>query len=129
MLNLTGIQCMIMIGGMLPLPALLTEALQSIEVTHTDSKRSGFQIVFAAGRGGPLGVTDYPVLQHPLLKPFNRMTIFVIFNTIPRMIMDGMITHVQLNPGDAPGSATVTITGEDVSIMMNRMEKVLPHPA
>ncbi len=47
-------------GAPLPAPLPLVEALQSIEVTHSDEGRSGFQITFAVGRGGPLGLLDYP---------------------------------------------------------------------
>jgi phage protein D len=43
--------------------------------------------------------------------------------------MDGIITNQQFNPGSQPGSSTFTITGEDVSVMMDRQEKNVEHPA
>ena len=35
----------------------------------------------------------------------------------------GIITHQQLSPGNDPGSGTLTVTGEDVSVMMDLEEK------
>lgn len=130
-MNLLGIQLTLLIGPTVavPAPIMLTEALQSVEVTHSDEGRSGFQITFQAGRGGPLGVLDYPLLSNPLLKPFNRVIVIVTFNAIPRLLMDGIITHQQLAPGPTPGSSTLTITGEDVSVMMDLEEKSAEHPA
>jgi phage protein D len=43
--------------------------------------------------------------------------------------MDGVITNQQLQPGREPGTATFTITGEDVSLMMDLHEKSAEHPA
>src|SRR3712207_7806530 len=43
--------------------SLLTQALQSVEVTSSDEERSGFQITFHTGRGGPLALLDYPLLN------------------------------------------------------------------
>jgi hypothetical protein len=105
------------------------EALKNVEVTHSDEGRSGFQITFQAGRSGPLALLDYPLLSNPLLKPFNRVILIVTFNATPRVLMDGVITHQQLSPGNEPGSSTLTITGEDVSVMMDMEEKSVEHPA
>ena len=43
--------------------------------------------------------------------------------------MDGIITNRQLSPGDAPGAATLTVTGEDVSVMMDMRRSAPMHPA
>jgi hypothetical protein len=64
-----------------------------------------------------------------LLKPFNRVVLIVTFNAIPRVLMDGIITHQQLSPSNEPGASTFTITGEDVSLMMDLEEKSAEHPA
>jgi len=48
---------------------------------------------------------------------------------MPRVLIDGIITHQQLNPGNEPGTGTLTVTGEDVSVMMDREEKNVEHPA
>ena len=82
----------------------MIERLQSVEVTHSDEGRSGFQITFDAGRGGPAGLLDYPLLTLPLLRPFNRVILIVTFNAMPRVLMDGIITDQQLRPATSPGA-------------------------
>jgi hypothetical protein len=128
---LLGIHLTLLIGPTVavPAPLPLLEALQGIEVTHSDEGRSGFQLSFHAGRSGPAGLIDYPLLSLPLLKPNNRVIITVTFNVMPHVLMDGIITHQQLNPGSEPGSGTLSVTGEDVSVMMDREEKNVEHPA
>src|SRR5262249_50058027 len=42
---------------------------------------------------------------------------------------DGLITNQQLTPGNQPGTATLTLTGEDVSIVMDMEKKRAEWPA
>jgi hypothetical protein len=130
-MNLLGIHLTLLIGPTVavPAPPPLMEALQSVEVTHSDEGQSGFQITFQLGRSGPADLLDYTLFNSPLLKPFNRVIIIVTLNAMPRVLMDGIITHQQFAPGDPAGAATLTITGEDVSVMMDREEKSVEHPA
>ena len=113
----------------IPAPAPLMDALQRVEVTHSDDARSGFQLTFEAGRSGPADIVDYPLLATQLLKPFNRVILVVAFDFVPRVLMDGIITHQQLAPGGQASSGTLTVTGEDVSVMMDLEEKSAEHPA
>ncbi len=128
---LLGIHLTLLIGPTVavPAPPPLLEALQSVEVMHSDQGRSGFQLTFAAGRSGAAALVDYPLFSLPLLKPNNRIIVIVTFNVMPRVLIDGIITHQQLNPGSDPGAGVLTITGEDVSVMMDREEKNVEHPA
>lgn len=128
---LQGIRLTLLIGPTVaaPAPPLLAEALESVEVTHSDQGRSGFQLTFQAGRSGPLDLVDYPLLGNPLLRPFNRVILLVLIGPLPRVLMDGIITHQQLMPGAEPGSATLAVTGEDVSVMMDLEERSVEHPA
>jgi hypothetical protein len=130
-MNFTGIQCTLLMGATVPLPlsAQLTEAVRQIEVSHSDEARSGFQITFAVGRNRYCGQTDYGLLQDPQLQPFNRVIILLVINALPRKIMDGIITHIELNPQNIPSASTLIITGEDISVMMDREEKIVVHPA
>lgn len=126
-----GIHLTLLIGPTVavPAPLPLMEMLQSVEVTHNDTGRSGFQLTFQAERSGAAAAVDYPILSLPLLRPFNRVILIVTFSAMPRVLMDGIITHQQLNPGEQPGTGTFTVTGEDVSIMMDLEEKNVEHPA
>jgi hypothetical protein len=128
-MSLPGIHFTLLIGPSVPVPAppYLIESLQNVEVTHNDDQRSGFQITFSIGRNGPQDLLDYQHLSTPLLRPFNRVVLVVTFNSIPRVIMDGIITNHQMQPGSEPGTSTLTITGDDVSLMMDREERSVEH--
>ena len=86
--NFLGVQLTLLIGTTvaIPAPPLLSEALQSVEVTHSDEGRSGFQLVFQAGRDAQTGLIDYPLLSLPLLRPFNRVVLIVTFQGIPSVL-------------------------------------------
>lgn len=129
---LLGVRLTLLVGPTIAVPAPydLTEALTGVEVTHSDSGRSGFQLTFQVGRSGPLDLVDYGLLKNPLLlKPFNRVVIMVTFDVVPQVLMDGLITQVQLTPSDQPGSSTLTVTGEDVTVAMDMRQRVMPHPS
>ena len=128
-MNLLGIQMTLRIGPTVPEPAplFLMESLQRVEVTHSDQRLSGFQITFQMGRSGPADLLDYQHLSNPLLRPFNRIILIVTFNAMPRVLMDGIITNQQVQPGNEAGTSTLTITGEDVSVMMHKEEKLIEH--
>lgn len=130
-MNLSSIHMTLLIGPTLPIPAPidLSQNIDQVEVSQSDEGRSGFQVTFRAGRSGPASIMDYPLANHPLLAPHNRVIIMVIINGLPRVLMDGIIKHQQLNPSNEPGASTLTITGEDVSVMMDQTESTQEHPA
>jgi hypothetical protein len=125
-----GINMSLFIGPTAPLPApsSIIDAIKTVEVTNTDEGRDGFQIIFSAGRSSPADILDYPLMKNPLIKPFNRIVIMITLGAIPKVLIDGIITHIQLNPSNEPGESTLTITGEDVSVMMDMEEKSQTFP-
>ena len=129
-MSFLGTYLTLLIGQAVPLPAPMDviEAFQSAEVTHKDEGRSGFQITFGAGRTST-DLLDYPLLSSTLLQPMSRVILMVTFNAIPQVLMDGIIANQQFSPGSRPGESTLTITGEDVSVMMDMEEKSVEHPA
>lgn len=120
-----GVHFSLLIGPTLPLPATadIAEAVQSVSVTQNDEGRSGFQIVLQVGRSGMADLLDYRLLQNPLLRPFNRVILTLMFDAQPQVLMDGIITNWQFAPGNQPGLGTLTLTGEDVSVMMDLKKK------
>jgi hypothetical protein len=128
---LLGVNLTLLIGPTVPVPATpdIAEALQSVSVTQNDEGRSGFQMVLQIGRAGPTDLIDYALLLNPLLRPFNRVILTVLFNAMPKVLIDGLITNQQFSPGNAPGTATLTLTGEDVSIAMDMTKKRAEWPA
>ncbi|NER97019.1 MAG: hypothetical protein F6J86_24745 [Symploca sp. SIO1B1] len=124
-----GVQLTILIGSTVPKPAsrLLLESLASVEVTNTDTGRSGFQMSFTVSTSEKSDL-DYPLLKQ--LKQFNRVVLVVIFDGKPHVLSDGVITNQQLQPSTQPSvPSTITVTGEDVSVMMDMEEKIEKHPS
>lgn len=112
-----------------PAPPLLLDAMDRIEVTNSDTGRSGFQLVFTTGRSGSADLVDFPLFTVPLLQAFHRVVLLVTFAGRTRVLMDGVVTHRELTSGTAPGTGTLTVTGEDVSLMMDLQEKAEEHQA
>lgn len=130
-MNILGVHLTVLIGETLPVPvpAKFSEALKDVEVNHRDDGPSGFQLRYQIGRAGLFDLRDYGLLSSPLLKPFNRVIIIVRFAVAPQVLMDGIITNIQLTPNENPGEDILTITGEDVSVMMDLEEQSHSYPA
>lgn len=126
-LNPLGVHLTILMGETIPRPIspFLGENLQSAQVDLTDEGLSGFQLTFHAGRASIEDIIEYRLLKDPLLKPFTRVMLVVRFAIAPQVLMDGVITNVALSPSNEPGGSTITVTGVDVSVMMDLEEK--PH--
>jgi hypothetical protein len=127
----SGIRLTLLAGAHVPapVPAVLIDALESVEVSHNDEERSAFQIHFRAGRGGRGDQKDFPLLSSPKLATNNRVIVIVHFGVVPHVLMDGIITHQQLAPGEEPGTSTLTVTGEDLTVVMDREDRQAEHPA
>jgi hypothetical protein len=110
-------------------PRFLIEALQSVEVTHSDTSRSGFKLIFQIGRAGNRDLQDDPILSSALLNPFNRLILVMTIQAKAQILMDGMITHHEFASTTTPGRTTLSVIGEDVSVMMDQNpDKKVQHP-
>ncbi|MCL2869061.1 MAG: hypothetical protein FWF27_06475 [Candidatus Bathyarchaeota archaeon] len=107
-----------------PASVLLMNSLQSVSVTTSDKDQNGFQLTFLAGRCGVDDMDDYPLLKEKAINLFNRVRILVSFGAASKVLIDGIITHHQLNPSKEAGKTTLTITGKDLSVMMDLEEKI-----
>ena len=117
----------LMIGPAVPVPAPLPviEALQSVQVTSSRD-RSGFQLSFSVGKTSALQLALLPA---GYLDPIvTRVVIMVTLSGIPNVIMDGFVTRQELQPSNEPGQSTLTVTGEDLTVAMDIVEKVVPYP-
>ncbi|HEY0230023.1 MAG TPA: hypothetical protein VGC55_02125 [Dokdonella sp.] len=121
----------LMIGPLVPIPAsrAVIEALQEITVTSTDEGRSGFQLNFAIDTQSPLhtlfllggGASPLPIL---------RVVVVVTIKGTPQVIMDGAVTNTQIMPGTKSSTATLSVTGEDLTVLMDKQDwSGLPFPA
>jgi hypothetical protein len=125
-----GVRLSVLAGPTLPipLPPDLAARLRSARVTETDEERSVFTLTFDAGRSGAGGALDTPALGTSVATGV-RVVLMVTFGVLPTVLMDGIVTSAELTPGDEPGAATLTVTGEDVSILLDRTERDAEWPA
>ncbi|MBM7092935.1 hypothetical protein JTP67_31420, partial [Streptomyces sp. S12] len=117
----------LMIGPAVPIPAprAVLDALQSATITSAKDK-AGFQLVFAADKGSTLLDTLLPA---GYLDPITtRVILAVTLGGFPHVLMDGVVTRQELAPSSEPGQSTLTITGEDLSALMDLIEIKRPFP-
>lgn len=125
-----GVHLTLMMGTILPeaVPAAIVDALESVQVTVSAGQRSGFQLVFRMGKTSPLvqqywsgGFFDTP----------RRVVIVVTLNGQPNVLMDGVIARQEVTPSNEPGQSKLTITGEDLTRMLDLIDftGLIPYPA
>jgi hypothetical protein len=118
---LKGVHLTLMIGPAVPVaaPKPVTDALQSVQVTSSKD-RSGFQLTFAVSKKSPLLTTMLPSgYFDPIVT---RVVIVATVNGSPNVLMDGVVTRQELTPSNEPGQSTLTVTGEDLSVLMDLFE-------
>ena len=129
-----GIQMTLMMGPIIPLPAprVVMDALTGVEVRTSDGAASGFQLTFqftskselntifliAAGNTASIGT------------PPLRVLLIVTLNGTPQPLFDGVMTNVEVQAGNRGSPGTVTVTGEDLTKVMDMQDfSGLPFPA
>ena len=111
----------VLIGPGVPVPAPrdVVEALESVQVT-SGTTQSGFQLSFTVGKTSRLMTTLLPA---GYLDPvITRVILIATVRGIPQVLMDGVVTRHELSPSSEPGKSTLTITGEDLSMLMDLVE-------
>lgn len=132
-MTLSTVRLTLLIGKTIPTPAPadLMSSIDAVEVNQSDSSGGGsgqgFQITFAAGRG-PTATDPYGLTGHHLLNPGNRVIIIVTLNATPQVLMDGIITHQQFSPAGGGQDGSLTVTGEDISVLMDMDEIAISYP-
>src|SRR5215510_6251170 len=124
---LQGIHLTLMIGPMVPEPAPqeVMDAFVSAKVTSGKDK-SGFQLTFAVSKRSRLLTT---MLPNGYFDPMvTRVILVVTTGGFPNVIMDGIVTQQELTPSSEPGQSTLTITGSDLSVLMDVVELKRPLP-
>lgn len=101
-------------------PGRLMRALRKVEITQKDEAPSGFQLTFLAEQAG--AGNDFAVTADELLSPFNRVLARVSVDGTATTLIDGFVTHQQFMPSNGPEDSMFVVTGEDVSVMMDRVE-------
>ena len=127
---LKGVYLTLMVGPVVPIPVpqVVLDALTGVEVMVNDTGASGFQLTFTLSNDSPLHTLFLLAGSNPI--PFMRVIIIATLNGIPNVLMDGVITNQQVAPGGDASHSTLTVTGEDLSALMNQQEfSGLPFPA
>jgi hypothetical protein len=112
----------------LPVPRPVLDALQSLQVTTSAGARSGFQLTFTVSNRSPLHTLLLLASnQSPLAL---RVVLVATVNGIPDVLADGVITRQEVSPASSGGTSTLTVTGEDLTTVMDRQEfNGIPYPA
>jgi hypothetical protein len=126
---LKGINLTLMVGPAVPIPVPqeVLDALTSIQVTSNTDGPSGFQLTFNLSNRSPLHTIFLLSGGSPI--PLIRVLIVVTIGGVPEVLMDGVMTNHQVAPGSDAGHSTLTVTGEDLSRVMDYIDfSGIPYP-
>ncbi|MBI1332579.1 MAG: hypothetical protein JST12_19385 [Armatimonadetes bacterium] len=127
---LKGLNLSLLIGPLVPLPVPknVVDALVSAQVTVSATDRSGFQLQFHFSKKSTISSAMIPA---GYFDPGNRVILVATVNGLPTVLSDGIITRQDVVPSNVPGGSTVTVTGEDISLLMALVDLtgLLDYPA
>ena len=118
---LDGVHLTLLIGPAVPAPApnAVLDALDGVQI-NSGGDRSGFQLTFQVGKRSLLQSTLLPAgYFDPIIT---RVIVIATVRGIPHVLADGVVTRQELSPSNEPGKSTLTITGEDLSLLMDLVE-------
>jgi hypothetical protein len=129
-----GIQLTLMMGPIIPLPAPreVIDALDSVEVHTADDTGSGFQLTFQSTSKSALNTIFLIAAGNStsLATPPLRVLLIVTLNGRPQPLFDGVMTNVQVQAGGRGSPGTLTVTGDDLTKVMDSQDfSGLPFPA
>jgi len=129
-----GIQLTLLVGPIVPLPVprVVLDALQSVEVRTAAGNASGFQLTFTITARSPLNTIFLLAAgsNTGMATPPLRVLLIVSMNGSAQPLFDGVMTHVEVQPGGRGQAGTLTVTGEDVTKAMDMQDfSGLPFPA
>lgn len=127
---LDSVQLTLMMGPFVPLtvPRPVLDALDAVDVTVNDTGTSGFQLTFVVDKQSPLQILFMLTGGSPLL--FMRVVLVATVNGVANVLIDGVVTNNHIAPGDKGSNSTLTITGEDLTALMNQSDwSGFPFPA
>jgi hypothetical protein len=115
---LKGLYLTLLVGPVVPVPVpqVALDALTGVNVESHTGGASGFDLTFTLSNRSPLHTI---FLLAAGKTPLLRVILVVTVNGSPEVLMDGVTTLVQVTPGNAPGHSTLTVTGEDLTKVMD----------
>ena len=125
---LSGIQVTLKMGPVIPAPApsLVMDALDSVEVTHAAGANSAFQMslkisnrsalndifLIATGSSTALSLGKIPL----------RILLIVTINGTAAPLFDGIMTNVEVTPGQNGAAGQINVTGDDLTRVMTMFD-------
>ncbi|WP_381800041.1 hypothetical protein [Streptomyces niveus] len=103
-----------------PVPMEVAEALLSCQITTTAGERSGFQMAFDLSKSGAIAKR---LLPEGFFDPKTRVIVTVSVKGTPRVLLDGLIVRQEVGSSNRPGQSTLTVTGEDLTLLMDLEER------
>jgi hypothetical protein len=125
----SGLYLTLLMGPMVPVPVpkVLIDALTSVEVTVASGQQSGFQIVFTLADRSPLQTLFLLMGNSPVA--IWRVVLTATVGGIPQVLIDGIVQHHEVAPDAMTGSAKLTLSGKDLTALMDLQQfPGLPFP-
>jgi hypothetical protein len=112
-----GFYLTLMMGGFTasPVPETVIDALNSVQVTTNIGSQGGFQLKFSWSKNSALAQLH----AGGFFDSRQRVIIAVTVNGTTEVLMDGIITKQDLTPSSAAGKSTFTVTGLDLTALMD----------
>jgi hypothetical protein len=126
----SGFNLTLMIGPVVPMPVSqeVLDALTSVSVTVNSDSVSVFQLEFTLSNRSPLQTIF--LLAGGASIPLVRVVIVVTVGGSAEVLMDGVMTNHEIRPGADASHSVLTITGEDLSKVMDYFDfSGIPYPA
>ncbi len=123
-----GFYLTLMMGGFnaSPVPEAVIDALMSVQVRSNVGSQGGFQLKFAWSKNAALAQLH----GSGFFDPRQRVIIAVTVNGSTEVLMDGIITKQDLTPSSSAGKSTLTLTGLDLTALMDFIDLTgIPYPA
>ncbi|GGU83337.1 hypothetical protein GCM10010211_56660 [Streptomyces albospinus] len=106
-------------------PQEVVEALLSAQITSTAGERSGFQLAFDLTKKGAIVER---LLPEGFFDPKTRVIVTVAVRGTPTVLLDGVIVRQEVGSSNHPGQSTLTVTGEDLTLLMDLEERTDRYP-
>ena len=118
-----GIELNLFIGPAVPVPAprAVIDALKRVQVqVNSGDTPSGFELTFSLSKRSPLQTLF--LLTGGSSIPVMRVVIMVTMGGQADVIMDGVMTHHEIQPGSDDGHSSLIVKGKDLTALMDFIE-------
>jgi hypothetical protein len=128
---LAGIHLSLFIGPGVPIPVpqqVLDALFEATVVVNAGEIASGFELKFKLPSNSPLQTLF--LVSGGSLIPIIRVVLAVTINSSTEVLIDGVMTHHQVMPGNDASNTVLVIKGKDLSALMGYIDfSGIPYPA